>query len=160
MSNASVYTHEDIAQLQRRLAELEERHWESDRDLLLSEYEYSVPPSILRLARYIFDALRGRTVRLSDIREEMPESRIVRLSESQPESAQVPVEDMILAILEEVAAMTPNRPRVNLSEVAPHYTLRTSEHRMARDIVQRAERLAAERGIPFGEAVKQVAREL
>jgi hypothetical protein len=157
---ATRYSPDDIQQLNLRLSELEERQWESDRDLLLSEYEHTVPPSILRLARYIFDALRGRTVTLSEIRESMPGSRIVRLSENASASERVPIEDMVLAILEEVSQIVPNRPRLNLSEQPLRYTLRTGDERTTRDLIARAERLAASENISFSDAIKRVAREL
>jgi hypothetical protein len=160
MNTQATVPQDEIRDLRMRLSELEERQWEADRDLLLSEYEHTVPPSILRLARYIFDSLRGRAVTLSDVRSEMPESRIVRLSENAPSDARVPVEDFVLAILEEVSQMVPNRPRVNLSEQPLRYTLRTGEERTTRELIARAERIAASEGITYGEAIKRAAREI
>lgn len=110
-------------------------------EILLKEYEDSVPPAVRKIASALLAMTRGEEVHLSEFRE--------------GESRNADLRDLVLLLLSEFQAMGKRAVPADDVRVATPRTVGDNGDK----IIARAEERARQKNVPFDQALKMVLRE-
>ncbi len=151
----------ELARLRTQQTHLSEKVSQKEYEMLLSEHAVRLTPALIDLFTYAFRVANGERIALSEIQARFPQT-VYRLELSESELTRPATMQEVLKLLLSEIPTVPRTERPTYVDPTVSLSLRNEggSRALTQLVDDRANKLARELGISYGDAIKRVVREV